>query len=70
MVTEFFFVGMAIFHIFLILEEQISVESLVENQKSMLIMPPTLKKWGAYCFRVVRPFVCLFVCSSVRSKKN
>ena len=37
MVTEFFFVGMAIFHIFLILEEQISVESLVENQKSRLI---------------------------------
>ena len=36
-VTEFFFVGMAIFHIFLILEEQISVESLVENQKSRLI---------------------------------
>ena len=36
-VTEFFFVGMAIFHIFLILEEQISVESLVKNQKSKLI---------------------------------
>ena len=32
-----FFVGMAIFHIFLILEEQISVEVLVENQKSRLI---------------------------------
>ena len=31
-----FFVGMAIFHIFLILEEQISVELLVENQKSCL----------------------------------
>ena len=30
------FVGMAIFHIFLILEEQISVELLVENQKSCL----------------------------------
>ena len=29
--------GMAIFPIFLILEEQISVESLVENQKSRLI---------------------------------
>ena len=36
-VTEILFVGMAIFHIFLILEEQISVESLVENQKSRLI---------------------------------
>ena len=36
-VTEFFFVGMAIFHIFLILEEQTSVESLVKNQKSRLI---------------------------------
>ena len=35
-VTDFFF-GMAIFPIFLILEEQISVESLVENQKSRLI---------------------------------
>ena len=32
-----FFVGMAIFPIFLILEEQISVEFLVENQKSRLI---------------------------------
>ena len=31
------FVGMAIFHIFLILEERISVESLVKNQKSRLI---------------------------------
>ena len=28
-------------------------------------MPPTLKKWGAYCFQLVRPSVCL----SVRSKK-
>ena len=37
MVTEFFFVDMAISPIFLILEEQISVESLVENQKSRLI---------------------------------
>ena len=37
MVTEFFFVGIAISPIFLILEEQISVESLVENQKSRLI---------------------------------
>ena len=34
-----FFVGMAIFHIFLILEEQISVELLVENQKSFLFSP-------------------------------
>ena len=24
-------------------------------------MPPTLKKWGAYCFRIVRSFVRLFV---------
>ena len=29
-------------------------------------MPPTLKKWGAYCFRLVR----LSVCPSVRSKQN
>ena len=35
--SQKFFVGMAIFHIFLILEEQISVESLVKNQKSRLI---------------------------------
>ena len=33
---RFFFFGMAIFPIFLILEEQISVESLVENQISRL----------------------------------
>ena len=25
----------------------------------LLIMPPTLKKWGAYCFRFVRPFVIM-----------
>ena len=36
-VTDLFFFGMAIFPIFLILEEQISVESLVEKQKSRLI---------------------------------
>ena len=35
--SQKFFVGMAIFHIFLILEEQISFESLVKNQKSRLI---------------------------------
>ena len=23
----------------------------------LVFMPPTLKKWGAYCFRLVRPFV-------------
>ena len=37
-------------------------------------MPPTLKKWGAYLFRLVRSFIRSFVCSSirpsVRSKKN
>ena len=37
LLSQKFFVGMAIFHIFLILEEQISVESLVKNQKSRLI---------------------------------
>ena len=35
--SQKFFVGMAIFHMFLILEEQISVVSLVKNQKSRLI---------------------------------
>ena len=35
--SQTFFVGMAIFYIFLILEEQISVESLLKNQKSRLI---------------------------------
>ena len=31
-------------------------------------MPPTLKKWGAYCFRLVRLFVRAFVCPSVQKK--
>ena len=33
---------------------------------SLIFMPLTLKKWGAYWFRLVRPFVR----PSVRSKKN
>ena len=33
-----------------------------------LFMPPTLKKWGAYCFRLVRQFVRLFVRPSVQKK--
>ena len=32
-------------------------------------MPPTLKKWGAYCFRLVRLFVCSFVRLSAVQKK-
>ena len=32
---------------------------------SPLFMPPTLKKWGAYCFRLVRQSVRPFVRSSV-----
>ena len=36
-----------------------------------VFMPPTLKKWGAYCFRLVRPFVRPFVHPFVRPfKKN
>ena len=31
----------------------------------VIFMPPTLKKWEAYCFRLVRPCVC----ASIRSKK-
>ena len=31
-----------------------------------IFMPPTLKKWGAYCFRLVRP--CVRPC--VRLNKN
>ena len=27
----------------------------------IFIMPPTLKKWGAYWFRLVRVFVCIHV---------
>ena len=29
-------------------------------------MPPTLKKWGAYCFQLIRLFVRLSVCLSVQ----
>ena len=27
-----------------------------------MIMPPTLKKWGTYWFRLVRVYVCVCVC--------
>ena len=46
------------------------------EQAKILFMPPTLKKWGAYCFRLVCVCVCVCVCmsacvrSSVRLKKN
>ena len=30
-------------------------------EAKILFMPPTLKKWGAYCFRLVRLCVCAFV---------
>ena len=33
-----------------------------------LFMPPTLKKWGAYCFRLIR--VCVCVCAFVRPFKK
>ena len=29
----------------------------------MVFMPPTLKKWGAYWFQLVRPCVCPSICS-------
>ena len=34
-------------------------------RNNSIFMPSTLKKWGAYCFRLVRPSIC----SSVGSKK-
>ena len=30
-----------------------------------VVMPPTLKKWGTYWFRLVRMYVC--VCACVRA---
>ena len=32
----------------------------------MIIMPPTLKKWGTYWFRLVRVYVCVCVCMGHR----
>ena len=32
----------------------------------MIIIPPTLKKWGAYCFRLERLSVHVSVCPSVQ----
>ena len=36
----------------------------------LFVMPPTLKKWGAYWFRLVRmyvrTYVCMYVCIHVR----
>ena len=31
-----------------------------------VIMPPTLKKWGTYWFRLVRVYVCMYICIHVR----
>ena len=30
-----------------------------------IFMPPTLKKWGTYWFRLVHRYVCLCVCACV-----
>ena len=31
-----------------------------------VVMPPTLKKWGTYWFRLVRMYVCTYSCSRYR----
>ena len=35
---------------------------LGQCQPRFIIMPPTLKKWGTYWFRLVRVCVCVCVC--------
>ena len=35
---------------------------IVGKTASSLFMPPTLKKWGTYWFRLVRMYVCMCVC--------
>ena len=32
------------------------------KEKLYVVMPPTLKKWGTYWFRLVRMYVCVCVC--------
>ena len=32
----------------------------------IFFMPPTLKKWGTYWFRLVRMYVCVYSCSRYR----
>ena len=34
---------------------------MMEKTVSPLFMPPTLKKWGTYWFRLVRMYVCIHV---------
>ena len=40
----------------------------LDSCQNLVFMPPTLKKWGAYCFRLVRPSVRLFVRLFVQKK--
>ena len=42
--------------------------SVYRTTGPLVIMPPTLKKCGAYCFRLVRPSVRPFVHPSVQKK--
>ena len=39
---------------------------LSEDTRLLIFMPPTLKKWGTYWFRLVRMYVCMYVCIHVR----
>ena len=34
----------------------------ISDGKCRFFMPPTLKKWGTYWFRLVRMYVCVCVC--------
>ena len=36
--------------------------------RKKVVMPPTLKKWGAYCFRLFRPFVCPSVQKKIQDR--
>ena len=37
-------------------------------QYAAIFMPPTLKKWGAYCFRLVRSFVLPSVQKKIQAR--
>ena len=45
--------------------ESYSSDSVLYH-RTAFIMPPTLKKWGTYCFRLVRVCVCVCACMGYR----
>ena len=44
------------------------IPGIVHKGYLIIFMPPTLKKWGAYCFRLVRSFVLPSVHKKIQAR--